>query len=86
LFVVYYTASGPLPRTTLGAAASYDGMQWNRVPRAIYTDRLNSVRAGSLDVVDDRTALLWIGSGAANARAISALIGPSIGRVTAPGS
>jgi hypothetical protein len=94
LFVVYYTASGALPRTTIGAAASYDptgrdagtACVWCRVPRAIYTDRINSVRAGSLDVVDDRTALLWIGTGAANARAITALIGPSVGRLSAPGS
>ncbi len=85
LFVVFYTATGPLPRTAIGAAASYDGMQWSRVPRAIYVDRANSVRAGSLDVVDPRTALLWVGSGTATNRGVSALIGPPVGRVTAPG-
>jgi hypothetical protein len=86
LYAVFYTATGAAPRTAIGAAASYDAMQWSRVPRALYSDRTNSVRAGSLDIIDDRTALLWIGTGAANARAVSAVIGPSVGRVSAPGS
>jgi hypothetical protein len=86
IFILFYTATGPAPRTAIGAAASYDGTTWSRVPRVLFQDRLNSVRAGSLDIIDARTALLWIGTGAPDSRGVGALIGPAVPRATPPGS
>lgn len=85
LYVLFYTATGASPRTVIGAAASYDAVTWSRVTRVVYADRTNNVRAGSLEVIDARTALLWIGSGAAASRTVSALIGPAVPRVDPPG-
>ncbi len=86
LYMLFYTASSASPRTAIGAAASYDGIAWSRVPRVVYADRANNVRAGSLEVLDARTALLFVGSGAVGSRGVSALIGPAVSRVGPPGS
>ena len=86
LFALFYTATGPGALTVISAAASYDGITFQRIERPVYSDRMVSVRAGSLEIVNERTALLWIGSGAPASRVITAAIGPVLPRLPAPGS
>src|SRR5262249_28062951 len=74
VFTLFYTASGSTPKTTIGAAASYDGERFSRVGRQVLSDPAANLRAGSLDIVDDRTAPLWVGRGMGG----NASIGPGI--------
>jgi hypothetical protein len=84
LFVLFYTADGGTAVTSIGAAASFDGVHYSRVGRPVYSERSNAVRAGSFEPVDARTALLWIGTASGRRRVISAAIGPTIPRVPPP--
>ncbi len=74
---VFYTATGPAPATTIGAAASFDvtcpgatAMRpcFSRVPQPVFAVSGTSLRAGSFDRVSDRIGLLWVGSGSAPSR------------------
>jgi hypothetical protein len=84
LFALFYTADGGTGITTVGAAASYDGALYRRVGRAVYSERNTAVRAGSLELVDERTALLWVGTASGRRRVITAAIGPVIPRSPTP--
>lgn len=90
-FYLFYTAVGVVPMTTgmavplerIGLAGSYDGLTWSRTARAVFQPRGSAARPGSLDRVDDRTALVWFSGGSGRARRVSAAVGPLVPRVAA---
>jgi hypothetical protein len=64
--------------------ASWDGEQFVRAERPLYTERALSIRTGSFDRVDARTLLLWVSRPNGARRAIGALVTPGGLRVGNP--